>query len=72
MIATISIATIQSKLIPSRLIKKFNLEKAEYEDKIREENSNTDNLKGVSTPSICKIFLISHQVTTTLHTLQAI
>jgi uncharacterized membrane protein len=35
LIATISIVTIQSTLIPAGLVKKFDLEKAEYEDKIR-------------------------------------
>jgi hypothetical protein len=43
LIANISIITIQSMLIPTRLMKKIDLEKAEY----KEENSNTGNLKGV-------------------------
>jgi hypothetical protein len=36
LIATISIVTIQSTLIPARLMKTFDLERAEYEVKIRE------------------------------------
>jgi hydrogenase-4 membrane subunit HyfE len=62
LIVNISIITIQSMLMPTRLMKKIDLEKAEY----KEENSNTGNLKGVITLFI-SILLISHQVTTTLH-----
>lgn len=51
LIVNISIITIQSMLMPTRLMKKIDLEKAEY----KEENSNTGNLKGVITLfiSIC-------------------
>jgi hypothetical protein len=53
LIANISIIAIQSALIPAKLMKKFDLEKAEY----KEENSNTGNLKGVITLFISIYYL---------------
>jgi hypothetical protein len=52
LIVNISIITIQSMLMPTRL-KKIDLEKAEF----KEENSNTSNLKGVITLFISIYYL---------------
>jgi hydrogenase-4 membrane subunit HyfE len=53
LIVNISIITIQSMLMPTRLMKKIDLEKAEY----KEENSNTGNLRGVITLFISIYYL---------------